>query len=550
MSNDVSGLWGEAVTYLNQRNATERSQIGVYLDYLTPETVSDSELIVSTNNSFAKTWIERHYFPDIKDAIFNVMGRDLGFRIVFSHRDDTQKTTYQKAFSDKIDGSFSLGDPINQIELLSPVFTPVQLATEQAFGAPLKPAKPAVLPWINEPDNKPDRSSDTPLDYPKDRSADLFADPLSSLSVDPLPLSVFGDSAERKASITTDERTFDSFIVGDSNRYAHSTALGVAKSPGNIYNPLFLYGKSGLGKTHLLVAIENYIKVNQPYLKTTYAQTSDFFNDFTLMLYDKDKRREFEQRYYDVDVILLDDVQYLEGKEATTNEVFRILNSFIDQNKQVVLSADRPPYNIAIDERHTSRYASGATIDIQPPSFEVKYAIFENYFDYCCRKIDRLELKELMTREIIDRVIELSSDNIRELNGATASLVAYLSFRQNKFNTLTIDEVEKRVLNVFVKGSEKRIDIGVIQKEVEGFYKISHSDLISKKRSQGISLPRQIAMYLTRKMTSESYPDIGKAFGGKDHTSVMYACNQIEKRRQSSKKIDNEIESLIKVIKT
>ena len=470
MYGDVSRLWGQAVSYLNQRSATDRSQIGIYLNYLTPEILSDNELIVSTDNSFAKTWIERYYYPVIKDAIYNVAGLDLGFRIIVSNKDTSQQTTYQQMLK-------------------------------------VEPQENLPRPVVHE------------------------------------------EQQERKSSVATDERTFDSFIVGDSNRYAYSTALGVAKSPGNIYNPLFIYGESGLGKTHLLVAIENYIKAHHPYLKTTYAQTSDFVKDFTLMIHDEDKRREFEKKYHNVDVILLDDVQYLEGKIETTGEVFQILNRFTTQNKQIVLSADRAPYKIAIDERYTSRFASGPTIDIQAPSFEMKYAIFENYFDYCCHKIDRIELKDLLTREIIDRIIELSSNNIRELNGATASLVAYLSIRQNKFDPLTIDEVEKRILGVFMKGEEKRIDIISIQKEVEVFYKISHNDLVSKKRSQGISYPRQIAMYLARNLTSESFPDIGKAFGGKDHTSVMYACNNIEQKRQLSKKLDKEIESLTKLIK-
>ena len=533
MTSTAAGLWGETVTYLNQRNSSDRFQIDIYLNYLTPETVSDSELVVSTDNSFVKTWVERHFSPDIKDAIFNVAGRDLGFRIVITDRNNPQKTTYQQvALGEK--GGFSLFEPTqvnytgqSRAEHYDAPRTPVHVA------APAQPVMASVTSMGATVQPIQSRRYDAAPDHPSYVIKKDHKEPV-----------------ERKHVGATDERTFDSFIVGDSNRYAYSTALGVAQSPGNIYNPLFIYGKSGLGKTHLLVAIENYIKTNQPYLKTTYAQTSDFFSDFTMMLHDREKRREFEQRYHNVDVILLDDVQYLEGKEATTNEVFQILNSFISKNKQVVLSADRPPFNIAIDERHTSRYASGPTIDIQPPDFDMKYAIFVNYFDYCCRKIDRPELKELMTREIIERVIELSSDNIRELNGATASLVAYLSIRQNKFDTLTIEEVEKRVLNVFMKNGEKRIDIAIIQKEIEGFYKVNHNDLLSKKRSQGISYPRQVAMYLSRNLTGESYPDIGKAFGGKDHTSVMYACNQIEQKRQESKKIDKEIESLIKAIKS
>ena len=529
MSSSAAGLWGEAVTYINQRNTTERSQIGLYLNYLTPETVSDSELIVSTDNSFAKSWIERHYFPDIKDAIFNVYGRDLGFRIVIADGDVTFKTTYQQILSgEKHDNQ------IKQLHLESP---------SQMAPSVDRLSQTAKYSHSAGWEAGPERLFTPPPDHAQSYPYKSYKDTTDHRGV---------AAVGRKGVVATDERTFDNFIVGDSNRYAFSIALGVAKAPGEneIYNPLFIYGNSGLGKTHLLIAIENYIKLKRPYLKTTYAQTSDFLKDFTSMLHDKDKRRDFEQKYHHVDVILLDDLQYLEGKEETTNEVFQILNSFVSQNKQVVLSADRAPYNIAVHERHTSRYAAGSTIDIQPPSFETKYAIFEKYFDYCCQKIDRTDLKDLMTREIIDRIIELSSDNIRELNGATASLVAYLSIRQNKFNTLTIEEVEERVLKVFIKNPNKHIDITLIQKVIENFYKISHNDLMSKKRSQGISYPRQIAMYLSRNLTGESYPDIGKAFGGKDHTSVMYACNQIEKKRQLSKKVDKEIESLIKTIRS
>jgi chromosomal replication initiator protein len=267
------------------------------------------------------------------------------------------------------------------------------------------------------------------------------------------------------------------------------------------------------------------------------------------MIRRKEEKREFEKKYHDVDVILFDDVQILEGKIETTNEVFQIFNHFTIQNKQIILSADRPPYNIDLDARYKSRFASGITIDIQPPTFETKQAIFENYFDYCCRKIDRLDIKKVITREIVDRIIELSTDNIRELEGATASLVAYLSARKNIFSTLTIEEVERQIANVFMKSIAKRIDIDLIQKEIENYYKISHEDLIGKKRSQGISYPRQVAMYLSRSMTGESFPDIGRAFGGKDHTTVIYAFHNIEKKRQLSKETNQEIEKLVSLLK-
>jgi chromosomal replication initiator protein len=509
VSRDVVELWNQTVSYLDQRGTTENSQIGIYLNYLTPETLSESEMVVSTDNSFAKGWIERNYFPAIKDAIFNVAGIDFGFRIVVSEKD----MTVTPGVSNTAGTLATPGSPT--LGALTTSATPVTTNT---------PTGPLLVP-----------TPSLPFTAGGAVGGEFGAGT--------------GDFIDDQPIMLSDARTFESFIVGDSNRFAFSTSLGVAKSPGTMYNPLFLYGGSGLGKTHLLLAIENYIRSHQPHLRVTYAQTSDFVNDFTAMFRDNDKRHDFAQKYHSADVILLDDVQQLENKVETTNEVFQIFNNFIAQNKQIVLSSDRAPNDIDLDARYKSRFASGITIDIQPPNFETKLAIFKNYLDYCCRKVGMPDIKEVITREIADRIIDLSSDNIRELEGATASLVAYLSARQNKFDTLTIDEVEQRISNVFMRSEQKRIDITIIQKEIELFYKISHDDLLGKKRSQGISYPRQVAMYLCRSMTGESFPDIGRAFGGKDHTSVMYAYNRIEQKRQLSKETDREIERLVSLIR-
>jgi chromosomal replication initiator protein len=504
MSNDVLEIWNQAVSYLNKGKA--REHLKTYLGCFTPEILSDSELVVSTNNSFVKTRVERDYFLDIKDAIFNVAGIDYGFRIVYSGKEGLENS-----------GSPS-PSPSSSFSFVPETSSDGQLST-QAHTQPN--IQPKVQPLIRMVEPSFTQS--------------VFAPPTESFEHHPV--------------ITTDECSFESFVVGDSNRYPFSAALAVAKSPGNIYNPLFIYGESGLGKTHLLLAIENYIKKHHPHLKTTYADASDLVRDFTAMLYDDNKKREFEFKYHRVDVVLFDDVQSLAGKYETTNEVFQIFNHFTSQNKQVVLSADRAPKDMDLDARYKSRFASGITIDIQPPAFETKHAIFENYFDYCCRKISRLDFKEIVTQEIINRIIELSTDNIRELEGATASLVAYLSARQNMFDTLTIKEVEQRISSVFMRSEEKRVTINSIQKEVEKFYHITHDDLLGKKRSQGITYPRQIAMYLSRSMTGESFPDIGRAFGGKDHTSVIYACNNIDQKRQLSKETNREIERLVALLK-
>ncbi len=539
MSDGVHELWNQTVSYINQRNNADQSQISSFLGYLKPEALSESELVVSTNNKFAKGWIEKNYFNDIKDALFNVIGIDFSFRIVVSNNSQEDTASINQYSISSVEPSINIGSMVNSN-------SPLQNTH------PTYHAYPPSVAQVSPLNNSAIYSHDAQKSM---FHGDAFSDGMSTPTAFKENASVLGDTsmgfvgAQRKP--ISDERTFESFIVGDSNRYAFSAALGVAKSPGNIYNPLFIYGDSGLGKTHLLLAIENYIRDNQTHLKTTYAQTSDFVRDFTQMLYNDDKRRQFEQQYHQVDVILLDDVQYLEGKVETTGEVFQIFNDFTAQNKQIILSADRAPNSIQLDERYKSRFASGITIDIQPPNFETKHAIFENYLDFCCRKLEKIEIKDFFSQDIVDRIIELSSDNIRELEGATASLVAYLSERQKqrRFDSLTMEEVERCISNVFMRTAEKRVNISIIQKEIERFYHISHDDLIGKKRSQGITYPRQVAMYLSRSMTGESYPDIGKAFGGKDHTSVMYACNNIEQKRQLSKNVENEIKSLVDLIK-
>jgi chromosomal replication initiator protein len=511
MSNDVLEIWSQAVSYLNQGKT--REHLKTYLSCLTPEILSDSELVVSTSNSFVKNRVERDYFLDIKDAIFNVAGIDYGFRVVYAGKETPQKPAYRP---ERVEQQ----GPLEQQERHDrPLISDISPALEKT---------PAV------------------------ETNSVVSFPFTENSVPSLAPNTFTpptETFEHHPVVINDECSFESFVVGDSNRYAFSAALGVAKAPGNIYNPLFIYGESGLGKTHLLLAIENYMKANLPHLKTTYADASDLVRDFTAMLYDDNKKREFEHKYRRADVVLFDDVQSLAGKYETTNEVFQIFNHFISQNKQVVLSADRAPKDMDLDARYKSRFASGITIDIQPPTFETKHAIFEKYFDYCCRKIGRLDFKEIITQEISSRIIELSTDNIRELEGATASLIAYLSARQNMLDTLTIKEVEQRISSVFMRSEEKRITISSIQREIEKFYHITHEDLIGKKRSQNITYPRQIAMYLSRCMTSESYPDIGRAFGGKDHTSVIYAHHNTEKKRQLSKETDREIERLIALLK-
>jgi chromosomal replication initiator protein len=349
------------------------------------------------------------------------------------------------------------------------------------------------------------------------------------------------------ADPTYQGRTFESFVVGDANQLAFSMALHVAKAPGYIMNPLFIYGKSGLGKTHLLLSIRHYVQEHSPGLNVVYVQTNELISE-----YSQSARRgdfgDFNLKYYTADVFLLDDVQSLERRYETTNTVFEIFNRLRNNDKQVVLSADRAPNEIDLHERFLSRFNSGVIADVQPPSYETKLTIFSNYLDYCCRRFGRDDVRSLVRPDVVEYIVSLSGSNIRELEGAATNLVWNLvSDSSGRYLPITPEEAMGIVGNHFRRLESKSIGVAAIQKEVEGFYNVSHADIISSRRSQDISHPRQVAMYLCRFLTAESLPTIGRAFN-KDHTAVMYAYNNIDKKRQLSLKVDNEIKELIDVI--
>ncbi|MDR1016872.1 MAG: chromosomal replication initiator protein DnaA [Coriobacteriales bacterium] len=342
-------------------------------------------------------------------------------------------------------------------------------------------------------------------------------------------------------------KTFENFVVGESNRTAYDTALGVAGAPGAGLNPFFIYGRSGLGKTHLLFAIYNYIRRYLPHLKVCYEATIDFVNEYieagASHSYDR-----FRRKYFSYDVFLLDDVQQLEGKVETTNMLFELFNNFIMHNKAIVLSADRSPSEIDIDERYTSRFAMGITADIQKPTFEMKVAIFNNFKDYYCNTLRINNFK--LDNEIIEYIIGLSGPNMRELDSAAMNLVYFYKSRRGDQNYQKFDL--KTVASV-IKGSfshtSKEISIKEIQKAVEKHFNVTHNELLSKSKKHDISSARQIAMYLSTVLTSASTPDIGNAFGGFHHTAVMYAKKNIIKNYMSNPQKKAEIENLVRLLR-
>lgn len=334
--------------------------------------------------------------------------------------------------------------------------------------------------------------------------------------------------------------TFESFVMGTSNQFAYHAALAVAETPGGAYNPLFIYGGVGLGKTHLLQSIGHYVKTSFPHMRVKYVSTEQFTNDFINSIGNRDKSRieGFRRQYRTNDVLLVDDIQFLAGKEGTQEEFFHTFNTLQQAGKQIVLSSDRPPKDIgSIEDRLRSRFEMGLITDIQPPELETRIAILRRKVE-----VEGLTVPPDVLTFIADRI----SSNIRELEGALIRIVAFSSLTRHVIDT----DLAKSVLkDIFPERSIKPIAVNTIQQEVCKFYGISKNDLVGNKRSQAIVYPRQVAMYLARELTDMSLPRIGAEFGGRDHTTVMHATAKITKLLNAQREVYNQIQTLTNLVK-
>lgn len=334
--------------------------------------------------------------------------------------------------------------------------------------------------------------------------------------------------------------TFDSFVVGPSNQFSYHVALAVAEAPGTAYNPLFIYGGAGLGKTHLLQSIGSYVRSSYPHLRVKYVTSEQFTNDFIKSIGDRDKNRTegFRRAYRENDVLLIDDIQFIQGKETTQTEFFHTFNTLREAGKQIVMTSDRPPAEIGnIEERLRTRFGWGLIADIQPPDLETRIAILR-------RKADMARVAA--PDDVLAFIAERLSSNIRELEGALVRVAAYSSVSQRPID---LDLAESVLKDTFPERSIKPISISTIQQEVCKFYQISKADLVGDKRSQAIAFPRQVAMYLCRELTDYSLPKIGGEFGGRDHTTVMYANSKIQRLINEQRDVYNQIQTLTNMIR-
>jgi chromosomal replication initiator protein len=333
--------------------------------------------------------------------------------------------------------------------------------------------------------------------------------------------------------------TFDLFVIGSSNRFAHAAALAVAEAPAQAYNPLFIYGGTGLGKTHLLQAIGHYARQHSRRLTMRYVTSETFMNDFIDSL--RDKRIEgFKRRYRNYDVLLIDDIQFFEGKERIQEEFFHTFNSLYEGGAQIIISSDRPPREIAtLEERLRSRFEWGLLTDIQPPDLETRIAIL--------RKKVNTERIAVTDPEVLTFIAGRVSSNIRELEGALTRVVAFSSLTDR---SMTVELAEHVLKDVFPQGdAAPEVTIPRIQEAVSERFGVTLEELVSPRRSQAVAYPRQVAMYLSRELTDSSLPKIGKEFGGRDHTTVIHATSKITRLIREDRSVYNLVQELTARIK-
>ncbi|MBI5699167.1 chromosomal replication initiator protein DnaA [Candidatus Saganbacteria bacterium] len=366
---------------------------------------------------------------------------------------------------------------------------------------------------------------------------DLFQTPLledAGLS------SAVQDNISRSLQVTylNPRYTFDTFVMGNGNRFAHAASLSVAENPGTTYNPLFIYGGVGLGKTHLMQAIGYQILKTSPRAKVLYI-TSEMFTNELIDSIQEGKTQEFRNKYRSIDLLLVDDVQFLAGKERTQEEFFHTFNTLYEASKQIVVSSDRPPKEIpTLEERLRSRFEWGLTADIQPPDFETRIAILKK----------KAELVELMVpNEVLHLIASRIASNIRELEGALIRVVAFASLSGADISIPLVEQVLKDFLAPTKSGSSVSIDL--IKKAVAEYYSVKIDDMSAKIRTKEIASARQVAMYLSRELTPASLPKIGEEFGGRDHTTVLHACGKIRQAIRSEKELDEAVKSILLKLK-
>lgn len=462
---NLAGLWNRVVSQVAEDSSN--TNLGIFLSGSRPVSLHEGTLFVEFPNKFFRDWVETRHIGQLHDSLLRITGDNLNLRLVT--RDEMQ------------------GHPARLGR------TNAVPSAPRTRSVPAAEARMAPTPKPNvEPPAQVRRVPVESLAEPE---------PVASQSLNP-------------------KYTFDTFVVGSGNRFAHAASLATASEPAGVYNPLFLYGGVGLGKTHLMQAIGHYVLKHHKHMHVVYVSSERFTNDLINSLQEK-KMVEFRQRYRNVDVLLIDDIQFIAGKESTQEEFFHTFNALYQANKQIVISSDRPPKEIpTLEDRLRSRFECGLIADIQAPDLETRVAILRQK-----ALSDRIDVPD----DVLDLIATNIQSNIRELEGALNRVMAYASLQQRPISLAMATEALKEIV---ATTKARPITIASIQEVVAAHFDIKTADLKGKRRSRAIVHPRQIAMYLARELTDASLPRIGEEFGGRDHTTVMHACEKIRKEQE------------------
>lgn len=570
---EINQLWAEVCSRVKSYEGIIGPQVDALFSQLFPQAASDGFMMLTANTEFIKNFIERHYIDCIKRALEEIRG--VPFDVLIGI-DESQAPAPQAAPAPAAAPASAAAPAMPTAAAPVAAPSPAPQATAQttataaadpaaaqqtvpaaaAMQATEAPAAMQAQTTAQPNPGQPAAPAPVSIATPAtamEQQATAAPTPVAPNPEDPALQAISTDSGETGQpapnNSVTSTLTFENFVIGDSNRMAYSMAVSVAETPGKPHlNPLFIYGRSGLGKTHLLRAIQNYINSNMPNLQVVYKDSNELLEDYmdASAAHDTEKSsyKNFKMYYEEADVLLVDDVQQLQGKKQTLDIMFQIFNKLTSQGKQVVLSADRAPKNIDIDERYKTRFNSGGTFDIQPPEIETKLSIVKSFI----REYEDMEQSGPinMPEDVQICIAESSGSNIRELKSAVTNVIVKMKCGEG--SDITVADVRKLLENHFSGGPSKRLTADDILKVTEDFFKVSHTDIVGKKRTRNIAHARQTAIYLCRQLLDIPYGDIGKKFN-RDHSTIMYSVGNIEAKMKENRVAREEMEALRQIIR-
>ncbi len=505
MSDELNAMWANALSVLY--NELSGPSFDAWLRPSSPVAFSDGTLLVQVPHEFARDWLETRHSALLSEIITSLAGRSVTVKFVAkatagasSQAENTPITSFPLSqpgpTSAGVLGSSGKYESVDRTTAPQPAHT-------QAIG----PAQP-----LSGQVGRTQVVSATQLD--DSRELDDF-----------------------KQAVLNPKYTFDSFVVGASNRMAHAAALAVSEGPGRTYNPLFLYGGVGLGKTHLMQAIGHQLLAFNPSARVVYVPCEQFTNELILSIR-FETTDAFREKYRNVDILMIDDIQFLAGKERTQEEFFHTFNTLYEAGKQIVISSDRPPREIAtLESRLRSRFEWGLSADISAPELETRMAILN-------KKAAAENL--VLPQDVCLFIAQQVQSNIRELEGALIRVTAYASLNNRE---LSVDVAAEAIRDMMPSSRPKQISVEMIQRTVADYYHIQVAEMRARTRVRMVSLPRQVAMFLCRELTELSLPKIGEEFGGRDHTTVIHACEKILQDRQTDPTLDANVKEIIERLK-